>query len=254
MCIFIAVLEIKLEAFEGPIDLLYKLIEKNEIDIYDIPIAKLTDQYIEHISSFPKDMESISNFLVMAIALIEIKFKMLLPKEPPIEEPYEDPREELVNKLVEYKKFKVIAESFKSKATISQKILYKSPEYEILNMLQNNKHKQFDEILENITLDELFDVFKDIIRRKEVKEKKIEVKHINKDIYTVKDKILHISNLLIINKTINFKDTFEKSSSKIEKIVTFMAILELIKLKSIKITQNNLFDEIIITAFKKEEL
>lgn len=248
------VLEIKLEAFEGPLDLLYKLIEKSEIDIYDIPIAKLTDQYIEHISSFPKDMESISNFLIMAIALIEIKFKMLLPKETPIEEPYEDPREELVNKLVEYKKFKVIAEKFKSQATISEKVLYKSPEYEILNMLQNNKHDHFEDILENITLNELLNVFKDIIQRREVKEKKIEVKHINKDTYTVKDKIMHISNLLLINKSINFKDTFEKSSSKIEKIVTFMAILELIKTKSIKIIQNNLFDEIIITAFKKDEV
>lgn len=99
---------VKLDSFSGPLDLLYHLIEKNEIDIYDIPIAELTDQYIEFISREEnKNMDGMSEFVVMAASLIEIKSRMLLPKSQ-TEEPEEDPREELVQKLIEYKKFKML--------------------------------------------------------------------------------------------------------------------------------------------------
>lgn len=247
-------IEIKLENFEGPIALLYKLIEKNEIDIYDIPIAKLTEQYIEYISNFPKNMESISDFLVMAVKLIEIKSKMLLPKNNPIEEDYgEDPREELVKKLVEYKIFKGISNIFKEKAEFSEKIVYKNPEKEVLSMLESISKNNIEEALENITLDKLYNIFKDVISRKDIKKTQVEVSTIDKDIYTIQDKILYIKELLNLKASINFRDTFESDASKLEIIVTFMAILELIKTKVIRIVQKSLFDDIIITNFKKVE-
>ena len=106
---------VKLESFSGPLDLLYHLIEKNEIDIYDIPIAELTDQYIEFINlEENKNMDGMSEFIVMAATLIEIKSRMLLPK-PETEEQEEDPREELVQRLIEYKKYKSVVDLLKLK-------------------------------------------------------------------------------------------------------------------------------------------
>ena len=103
---------VRLDSFSGPLDLLYHLIEKNEIDIYDIPIAELTEQYMEFISREEnKNMDGMSEFIVMAADLIEIKSRMLLPKVQS-EEPEEDPRDELVQKLLEYKKFKGVTETF----------------------------------------------------------------------------------------------------------------------------------------------
>ena len=103
---------VRLDSFSGPLDLLYHLIEKNEIDIYDIPIAELTEQYMEFISREEnKNMDGMSEFIVMAADLIEIKSRMLLPKVQS-EEPEEDPRYELVQKLLEYKKFKGVTETF----------------------------------------------------------------------------------------------------------------------------------------------
>ena len=108
-------INIKLESFEGPMDLLYSLIIKNKIDIYDIPIVELTDQYLEYVDYMQREnMDSISEFILMAATLIEIKSKMLLPKEVDENNKEIDPREELVNRLVEYKKFKTLAKDFAS--------------------------------------------------------------------------------------------------------------------------------------------
>ena len=113
-------INIKLESFEGPMDLLYSLIIKNKIDIYDIPIVELTDQYLEYVDYMQREnMDSISEFTLMAATLIEIKSKMLLPKEVDENNKEIDPREELVNRLVEYKKFKTLAKDFASKQKLA---------------------------------------------------------------------------------------------------------------------------------------
>ena len=247
-------LEIKLEAYEGPLDLLYKLIEKNEIDIYDIPIVKLTEQYIEYINNFSKSIESISEFLWFAASLIEIKSRMLLPKEVFKKEAEEDPREELIKKLEEYKMFKDIAEAFKERVVTSEQILYKLPEIQTINNLVSNKEVKLDDVLENITLNQLFCVFNDIMKRQEIKKERVIFRSISKDTFTVQDRILYIKDLLKSKKSFNFKDIFDYTSLKVEKIVTFMAVLELIKVKAIKITQNSLFGEITITAFRDGDI
>ena len=113
-------INIKLESFEGPMDLLYSLIIKNKIDIYDIPIVELTDQNLEYVDYMQREnMDSISEFILMAATLIEIKSKMLLPKEVDENNKEIDPREELVNRLVEYKKFKTLAKDFASKQKLA---------------------------------------------------------------------------------------------------------------------------------------
>jgi len=241
-------LRIKLEAFEGPIDLLYKLIEKNKIDIYDIPIAQLADQYIDYINTFSKNLESISEFIWFAASLIEIKSRMLLPKKIVSEFEKEDPREELVKKLVEYKMFKNISETLKRHAELSSKALYKCPDHETLNIVSDNHQLDLDGILENITLKQLFSVFNDLMKRKETMPDEIQFDHISRDIFTVEDKISYIQELLKKDRIISFKDTFKDTALKSEKIVTFIALLELIKTRIIKITQTNIFGEIIITA------
>ena len=119
---------VRLDSFSGPLDLLYHLIEKNEIDIYDIPIAELTEQYMEFISREEnKNMDGMSEFIVMAADLIEIKSRMLLPKVQS-EEPEEDPRDELVQKLLEYKKFKGVTETFQRMEENASKIFFREPD------------------------------------------------------------------------------------------------------------------------------
>ena len=118
-------INVRLDAFEGPFDLLFHLIEKNEIDIYDIPIAQLTEQYIAFLEQADyKNMDGMSEFVIMAATLLEIKSNMLLPKQKETEQ-QADPREELVNKLLEYKKFKEVTQDLKKREETASFVLYK---------------------------------------------------------------------------------------------------------------------------------
>lgn len=151
-------INVHLEAFEGPFDLLFHLIEKNEIDIYDIPIAQLTEQYIAFLEQAEyKNMDGMSEFLLMAATLIEIKSKLLLPKQKQ-EQPQQDPREELVNKLLEYKKFKEITEDFKKREETAALVLYKEADKAVEKLKQSNKQDlDLDKFLCGITLDNLYE-------------------------------------------------------------------------------------------------
>jgi len=242
-------INVKLETFEGPFDLLFHLIEKNEIDIYDIPISNLTEQYLEHIKLFQnRDMDNISEFMLMAATLIEIKSKMLLPLMKENAEKDMDPREDLVNRLIEYKRFKRIAWSLKQIETEAEQVVYRKPEKNLMDQLAKLNHPELSEMLEDVTLNKLFSIFEDVLKRKELKVDKIRsgFKGIQKDLYSISDKIEHIRNLLVISKRILFSDIFKESTSKTEKIVTFLAMLELIKTKHIQVTQDKIFDEIYI--------
>lgn len=241
---------VKLDTFEGPFDLLFHLIEKNKIDIYDIPISKLTDQYIEYINSIQKsDMESMSEFLLMAATLVEIKSKMLLPKT--VEEAYDDPRDELVNKLIEYKKFKQAAITFEKIQLSSGREIYKKKDESITNFLKENKLFNLNDMLDGINIDTLYKAFEDVLKRQDIKTDKIRSKFdsVSKDLYTIEDKMEYIQDLLILNKEIKFNKIFRIDSNKSEIVVTFLAILELIKIKKIKAVQKDIFDEIIISFY-----
>ncbi|MDE6357325.1 MAG: segregation/condensation protein A, partial [Eubacteriales bacterium] len=236
--------------FEGPFDLLLKLIDKNKIDIYNIPISKLTDDYLEYIKNMQKtDLDEISEFILMASTLLKIKSKMLLPIEKDEKTDEElDPREELVKKLIEYKKYKLIAKKLAETEVFLEKVAFKSADASAMEIIKEKSPLKLEEILEGINLNVLYSAFEDVLKRKELKTDRIRssFNSVTKSLYNINDKITYIKDLVFLENKISFNKIFEESNSKIEIVVTFLAVLELIKVKDIKVSQNNIFGEIII--------
>ena len=229
--------KVKLEIFEGPLDLLLYLIKKDEVDIYDIPIAKVTDQYLEYLEMMTMlDLDIAGEFIVMAATLMQIKSRMLLPPEevPEEEMEEEDPRTELVKKLLEYKKFKEAADKLAViETTTSQLYTRKSEERPVPEI--ENENAFFEASIFDL-LTAFSKILKEVPREtfyKVVKEK-----------FTVAEKIHDIVHMLVNEPTIYFSKFFKAAESKMEIIVTFLAILELIRLKEIMIVQRESFGEI----------
>ncbi len=238
-------IKVKLENFEGPLDLLLHLIEKAEVDIYDIPIAEITYQYLEYLELIQEmDMEAASEFIVMAATLVEIKSKMLLPK--PKKEDNSgieiDPREELVQKLIEYKKYKEFTLLLRDKIQIYEKVFYKSPE-PIEDYISD-----FTSIT-GISVDLLAKTLKDIMQKNTTKTKKV-YRQIYRDVFTIDDKIKEITKLLVTRQTFYFEELFKDSIDKYEIIVTFLATLEMVKRKLVIVEQEINFDKILIKRRK----
>lgn len=229
--------KVKLEVFEGPLDLLLYLIKKDQIDIYDIPIAHITKQYLEYVQLLESlNIEVAGDFLVMAATLIYIKSKMLLPPEPKIEgeeDLNEDPRMELVEQLLEYQKFKSAANMLYEKAEIEGACYSRGA-------LETDKNNP--EI--TATVVDLLRVFKDILdRAKAVKEMEI-----HREEMSMSEKLKQIRTLLAERKEINVREVFEMAHSKRELILTFLAFLELVKESKILLVQQQLFGDIIARA------
>lgn len=241
--------KITLNNFEGPLDLLFHLIEKNEIDIYDIPIVLITNQYIEYLDSMEiLDMDIASEFLVMASTLIEIKSKMLLPKKIIDDDGNiidEDPREFLVSKLIEYKKFKNISIFLKDRESIFGGIYFKSQD-DLSDYIVKEKI-----VFEENSLDK--DLLIEAVKRLLKNAQKIDgnrkkfFRKISRDKFTVEDKINYIKDIIKTTNNLDFESLIEDEKSKSEIIVTFLAVLELLKLKEITIEQKENFDKINIT-------
>ncbi|MGD9567842.1 MAG: ScpA family protein [Sedimentibacter sp.] len=234
---------VSLNVFQGPFDLLYHLIEKKEIDIYDIPIAEITDQYIEYINQMMQfNMNVASEFILMASTLIEIKSQMLLPQK----EKEDDPRQELVNKLLEYKLFKDISEKLKKYEDESS--YYFSKPKEELALTSDIKIEQLS--LNEINIYELYNVFMSMIKNQNIKivsENKLKVYREN---YSVKDCVDELLKKIKATGRVSMFETFreKKSISKEYVITTFLAILELSNKQNMKIYQNDTYSDIIIIA------
>jgi len=230
--------KLKLEIFEGPLDLLLYLIKKDDVDIYNIPIAEITDQYMQYIEMMKMlDLNIVGDFLVMAATLMQIKSKMLLPPDPTEqEEQEEDPRDELARRLLEYKKFKEIAEALQGKESEMKNFFAR--------MLDEEQRRQWkDEAKEVYFEANLFDLitaFTEALKR--VPEEVIH--EIIKEEFTVEQKIHEILHKLLDAPKLFLTELFLKARSKMEIIVTFLAILELIRLKEIKVMQKQPFSEI----------
>lgn len=232
-------ISIKLEVFEGPLDLLFHLIEKAKIDIYDIPIAEITEQYINYLNMMKSlDIDLASDFLVMAATLLVIKSKMLLPKASVDEEDSEDPRDELVIKLIEYKKFKEVSNILREKYSINEKSIFKSSE------LADALIDSF-ELPDKISIELLVEKFQSILLKKE-KNKEIEYKKVYRDNFTIDEKIDEILNCLSYNKWTRFDELMTYYDNKLEIIISFLALLELIKSKEVYAKQTNNFDRILL--------
>ena len=184
-------INVKLQAFEGPLDLLLHLIDKNKVNIYDIPIAMITEQYMEYVDNMDKeDLNVVSEFLVMAATLLDIKSRMLLPKEVNDEGEEEDPRAELVEKLLEYKLFKYMAYELKDKQTDAEKSFYKEPT--VPKEVEAYKPPiDLEKLVGDTTLAKLNMIFQDVMKRKEDKVDPVRSKFgkIEKEEVSMSDKL-----------------------------------------------------------------
>ncbi len=238
--------KIRLEMFEGPLDLLLYLVKKDHLNIYDIPIAKVTGQYLEYINLMQLlDLNIVGEFLVMAATLMQIKSKMLLPAEElaALEEET-DPRAELVKRLLEYEKFKQIADNLKQRE-ISQQEVFKRPKTEMpvdANLPLAESEKYFEASIFDL-INAFSSALKDVPR--EVFYEVI------KDQYTVEQKVHDILHLLLVETEIKLSDLFSKAKNKMEIIVIFLSILELAKMKEIIARQNMEFEDIVISRNKE---
>ena len=158
-------LTVKLQVFEGPLDLLLHLLEKNKVNIYDIPIVEITAQYMEYIAELKRqDLDVLSEFLVMAATLIDIKSRMLLPSDPDSEEEQEDPRAELVQQLLEYKMYKCMAYELKDRQMDAQRVMFKEPTIPD-EVLAYEEPLDIEELVSDVTLAKLNDIFKNIMKK-----------------------------------------------------------------------------------------
>lgn len=246
----------KLNVFEGPLDLLLHLIEKNKVDIYDIPIVTITEQYLAYVSEMQEqDMDVMSEFLVMAGTLLQIKSKMLLPREETEEEEEEDPRAELVRRLLEYKMYKYAALELKDMELDASHNLYKKP---TIPKEVEEYREEVDpaELVDGLTLSKLNDIFQSIMRKQVDKIDPIRSKFgtIEKEEINIEDRMVQIREEVRGLKGINFRTLLETQPTRMNIIITFMSILELMKVGAITIRQEETFGEIIIDSLDEIEV
>ena len=243
-------LPVKIENFEGPLDLLLHLIDVNKFNIFDIPIVEITEQYLEFVRNMEtKDLNVMSEFLVMAATLLEIKAKMLLPVEVDEDGEEIDPREELVQKLLEYKMYKYMSYELKDRMQDAAKAMYKSPTIpeEVEGYIEP---VDMEKLLGDLTLKRLNDIFQSVMKRQNDKVDPIRSKFgkIEKEEVSLEDKLDFVEAYAREHGTFSFRKMLEGQKSKMEIVVTFLAILELMKVGKIVIRQECAFADIVISS------
>lgn len=229
--------KVALDIFEGPLDLLLYLIKKDEVDIYDISIERITKQYLGYINTFKMlNIDLASEFIVMAANLMYIKSRTLLPKhvQPPDEESEEeDPRWELIRQLLEYKKFKDAAGFLQKRELLQEGMFALHPEI---------PESDEPEPMPDVGIFDLIRAFQKVLKRFE--EKSEDMREIYDDRYTISDKIDLLLTSVKPGSRLSFSDLFEAATTKTEVIVTFVALLELIRLKEFRFDQKERLGEI----------
>lgn len=238
----------KLDNFEGPLDLLLHLIDKNKVNIYDIPIVTITEQYLDYVNHMQtEDLNIVSEFLVMAATLIDIKARMLLPKEINGEGEEEDPRAELVARLLEYKYYKYMSMELKDREVGADKLLYKVPTVPP-EVARYEPPVDLDKLLDGLTLAKLQEIFRSVTKRTEDRVDPIRSRfgNITKESVSLEDKINSVMDYARKHRKFSFRRMLERQPDRIEVVVTFLAILELMKIGKIQLTQDHLFDDMFI--------
>lgn len=241
---------VKLEVFEGPLDLLLHLIDKNKIDIYDIPIVEITNQYMDYIRNMQKeDLNVMSEFLVMAATLLDIKCRMLLPKEVNEEGEEEDPRRELVEQLLQYKMYKYMAYELKDRQMDAEQVMYKSPTIPG-EVMEYAKPVDLDLLLDGLTLSKLEHIFKDVMKRQDDKIDPVRSKFgkIEKEEVPLPMKLSYVEDYARMHKRFSFCQLLEQQTSRMHVVVTFLAVLELMKIGIIRVEQEDACGDIIIDS------
>jgi segregation and condensation protein A len=238
---------IKLRVFEGPLDLLLFLIRKNELDIYDIPIESVTKQYIEALRAMQElDLDVAGEFFVMAATLMEIKSRLLLPKglhavDPNADDEEIDPRWDLVHQLLQYKKFKEAAAKLNELASVRQDLMERH-----VSALSGDL---LDRPLKNVDRIELWNSFNIVLRRL---AEKLVVGQIHDEHVTVADRMEYLLERTKTEKTFVFSSLFGEQVSLRELVATFLAVLELTRLKRLRLRQDEAFTDIVCTAVENE--
>ncbi|MCI9362288.1 MAG: segregation/condensation protein A [Hungatella sp.] len=244
----------KLENFEGPLDLLLHLIEKNKVNIYDIPIVLITEQYLEYVSHMEtEDLEVVSEFLVMAATLIDIKCRMLLPVEVDEDGEEQDPRAELVARLLEYKMYKCLAMELQDMEQGAEKHFFKEPTIP-KEVEKYEAPVDLDQLLDGLTLAKLQNIFQSVMKRQNDKIDPIRSKFgtITKEPVSLEEKVGAVMGYARQHQRFSFRQLLERQGDKLEVVVTFLAVLELMKMGKIYLTQETLFDDMNIETLEPE--
>ncbi|WP_025028024.1 segregation and condensation protein A [Caldalkalibacillus mannanilyticus] len=245
-------ISVKIDSFEGPLDLLLHLIDKAEVDIYEISVAEITDQYVEYIGQMQElELEIASEFIVMAATLLAIKSRMLLPKkeelsfQPMFDMDVEelDPREELIMRLIEYKKFKGLALQLREKETERSKV-FTRPAENLSVFIENESSNP----VANVSLFDLLEAFQTVLQEK----KTAPMSRVDRDEISIESRMGQIKAIISERKRIPFSQLFDQYWTKDQVIVTFLAVLEMMKKKEIACEQTSLFSDIWISQYVEE--
>lgn len=234
---------VRLENFEGPLDLLLHLIREAKMDIAEVRLSEITEQYISYLENIEDlDMEKASEFIEMAATLLEIKSKKLLPRLDDTVPEEENSEQKLLRQIEEYKIFKEASENLRQFENIDR--MYKQPEPSA------NKYRI---MLKDMVLDGLLDAFASLLHKSQIQSRAIEPKNIVKDRFTVEEKVAVIKDAILIKGRIKFKELIDENITRSEVINVFLAILELLKQQTISIVQDSLFEEIEIIKYEGED-
>jgi segregation and condensation protein A len=230
---------VKLEVFEGPLDLLLYLIKKEEVDIYDVSIERITSQYLDYLEAFRMlDLEIAGEFVVMAANLIYIKSRSLLPvhQQPPDEDAdVEDPRWDLIRQLIEYKKFKDAAFQLHQRELLQEGLVARMPEKPAFNDSDTL-------LISEVSIFDLISAFQNVLKK--IEGKREDLREIFEENFSVSDKIDFIIRVVGAEKSVAFSELFASAASRTEIAVTFLALLELIRMKQLRVFQDAPFAEI----------
>ena len=228
----------KLDNFEGPLDLLLHLIKEAKIEIKDVFVSQVTEQFLQYMEAVGTlDVDKASEYLNMAATLLEIKSKSILPKIDEFLDDIEDPEQQLIRQLEEYKLFKEASTKLKNQENVLR--FYKEPDKSVGDVKI---------VYNDFNLDGLIAAFSKLLMRVDDKKRQENVlKEIPKEVFTVKDKVEHIRNVLLEKNSVSFFELFSGYYHRNELITTFQAMLELLKLQYVAVEQNGVFDDITIT-------
>ncbi len=241
-------LEFRLEAFEGPLDLLLLLIEKNKVDIYDIPIAEIADQYMAYVEEMEsEDLDVLSDFLLMASTLLDIKARMLLPKEKDEDGEEIDPRTELVERLLEYQEFRLRAAELRERYQNAEDSFFRDtvlPE----DVLLYKPPTDYEELLKDVTPERLRSIFEMVAKRREdsIDPERSRFGNIRKDPVRLSEKLSHVMTLGKERKHFSFRELLEEDRTRQGVVVTFLACLELIRIGQISVSKKKAADDIFL--------
>jgi len=249
-----AAISYKLDNFEGPLDLLLHLIEKNKVSIYDIPIVLITEQYLDYVSRMEtEDLNIVSEFLMMAATLIDIKSRMLLPAQVNEEGEEEDPRAELVERLLEYKMYKYMAQELLDLEQGAAKHMYKCPTVPE-EVAKYEPPVDLDGLLGDLSLAKLQAVFESVMKRRADRVDPIRSRFgtIKREPISLEARIGTVMDYAGSHRRFSFRQLLERQGDKLEVVVTFLAVLELMKMGRLRLTQDELFGDMDIEALEQE--